>query len=126
MNAVAPLYFFYMYEGHKTIIHKASEEIFIRQTYFWRHNTQIDVVSLCSKIVYKNVSYCFQQLQKLDEVINLCLHHVSHKDNKIRSIYLDLLGKIPLSCISHALCTAHLCDDSEYTANKVRRSLIVF
>lgn len=58
------------------------------------------------------------QLQKLDEVINLCLHHVSHKDNKIRSVYLDLLAKIPLSSVSHALCTAHRCDDSEYTANK--------
>uniref|UniRef100_A0A0P4WEM1 non-specific serine/threonine protein kinase n=1 Tax=Scylla olivacea TaxID=85551 RepID=A0A0P4WEM1_SCYOL len=58
------------------------------------------------------------QLQKLDEVINLCLHHISHKDNKIRGIYLDLLAKIPLSSISHALCTANLCEDSEYTANK--------
>ncbi|MPC16830.1 hypothetical protein E2C01_009669 [Portunus trituberculatus] len=57
-------------------------------------------------------------LQKLDEVINLCLHHISHKDNKIRGIYLDLLAKIPLSSISHALCTANMCEDSEYTANK--------
>ncbi|KAG0722298.1 Serine/threonine-protein kinase SMG1 [Chionoecetes opilio] len=58
------------------------------------------------------------QLQKLDEVISLCLHHVSHKDNNIRGTYFELLAKIPLSSISHALCTANLTDDSEYTANK--------
>lgn len=77
--------------------------------------------------VYKSSSSIpsFWQLQKLDEVINLCLHHVSHKDNKIRGIYLDLLAKIPLSSISHALCTAHLCDDSEYTANKVCHVLVL-
>lgn len=59
------------------------------------------------------------KFQSLDEIIKLCLHHVSHNNPTIRKLYLDILAKLPLSVISHALCITSAIEDNEYTSNKV-------
>ena len=62
-------------------------------------------------------------MQNLDEVIKLCLHHISHNNSTICSMFLDLLAQLPLSAVSHAFCSASgTQEENEYSANKVKNS----
>ncbi|KAK7086208.1 hypothetical protein SK128_014254 [Halocaridina rubra] len=58
------------------------------------------------------------QIQNLDEIVKLSLHHVSNNNEKICSVFLDLLSRLPLSSVSHAMRTANSHDENEYSGNK--------
>lgn len=58
-------------------------------------------------------------MDNLEEVVRLCLHHMSHNEPKIRSAYLDLLARLPLSSVSHAMCCFNTNEENEFSANKV-------
>lgn len=62
------------------------------------------------------------QMDNLEEVVKLCLHHMSHNEPKIRSAYLDLLARLPLSSVSHAMCCFNTNEENEFSANKTDSS----
>ncbi|KAK8726162.1 hypothetical protein OTU49_010400, partial [Cherax quadricarinatus] len=86
----------------------------IVQTGYHHLNSVTSAVAACLSTIFSILPLS----QNLEEVIKLCVHHVSHKDPKIRSMYLDLLARLPLSAVSHSLCTGNGTQENEYTANK--------
>lgn len=86
------------------------------QTGYHHQNSVTSSVAACLSKIFAILPPT--QMQSLDEVIKLCLHHVSHNDSNICSVFLDLLARLPLSAVSHALCMSSTQDENEFSANK--------